>query len=226
MQFLPSPNFNDRAADKAIQHLILHYTGMRAAADALARLCDPAAEVSAHYIVNADGAVTQLVDEEKRAWHAGVSFWAGETDLNSTSIGIEIVNPGHEFGYMPFPDAQITAVTKLCRDILSRHAIQPHHVLAHSDIAPARKMDPGELFPWARLAEDGVGLWPPQKGEGRGERGELDLAIYGYDISSLSAAIIAFQRHFRPEKINGEWDDECGARLSNLLNQKITHTSQ
>jgi N-acetylmuramoyl-L-alanine amidase len=270
MRFLPSPNFNDRAAGKSIQHLILHYTGMPTAQAAIERLCDPAAQVSAHYVVDTDGAVTQLVDENKRAWHAGVSFWAGETDLNSTSIGIEIVNPGHEFGYVSFPSAQIDAVIRLCREIVLRHAIPPHHVLAHSDIAPTRKMDPGELFPWKRLAERGIGIFPfSLQGEGGAQRrmrgtggsseflecgdtsppphppfghllpaGRRELGEYGYDITNLPAAITAFQRHFRSEKITDEWDDECSARLAWLLQNKsflplegrgkhpIIHTSQ
>lgn len=213
MRFLPSPNFNDRRLP--VRHLILHYTGMKTVEAALARLCDPAAEVSAHYVVDMDGAFTQLVHEDNRAWHAGVSSWAGETDLNSSSIGIEIVNPGHEFGYVPFPDAQIQSVILLCKDILSRHDIPPQHVLAHSDIAPTRKMDPGELFPWQTLAENGVGLFPFSLPKGRGEC----LSNYGYDISNLPAAITAFQRHFRAEKMTGEWDDECAARLNSLLAQ-------
>jgi len=222
----------------------LHYTGMQTATEAIARLRDPAAQVSAHYVVDLDGVVIQLVEENKRAWHAGVSFWDGETDINSTSIGIEIVNPGHEFGYMPFPDAQIAAGVKLCQDILSRHPIPPHQVLAHSDIAPSRKMDPGELFPWAVLASNNIGLFPRPLTPSREERGsyfvhanetapcplagagwgggdiEMNLSNYGYNISNLPTAITAFQRHFRPENMTGEWDDECAARLAWLLKKK------
>jgi len=220
MQFFPSPNFNDRRTGAAIQHLILHYTGMRTSDEAIARLRDPAGQVSAHYIVDLDGAIVQLVEENQRAWHAGVSFWAGETDINSTSIGIEIVNPGHEFGYVPFPEVQITAVIQLCEGILSRHAIPPYNVLAHSDIAPTRKMDPGELFPWVALAKQGVGLWLAHEPEGKKRKTENDLVEYGYDVSNLPAAITAFQRHFTPEKISGEWDDACAVRLAWLIAKK------
>lgn len=221
-----SPNFNARRKAK-ISHLVLHYTGMETAAAAIARLCDPAAEVSAHYVVEENGRVTQLVDEAQRAWHAGKSFWAGEDDINSSSIGIEMVNPGHEFGYREFPKKQIKAVVELCRGIMTRYpAITANHVLAHSDIAPARKMDPGELFPWKELATSGVGLYPPD---------ELDadplpyneftvaerLAAYGYNPAEMPRVLItAFQRHFRPAQITGVWDDECQARLSWLLEQK------
>ena len=151
----PSPNHDERAAGKPVDILLLHYTGMRSAEGALKWLTDPASKVSSHYFVDEDGRAVALVDEDRRAWHAGKSFWAGETDINSRSIGIEIANPGHEFGYRPFPEAQIEAVIALCRDILARHPIPPERVLAHSDVAPARKQDPGEFFPWARLAAAG-----------------------------------------------------------------------
>jgi N-acetylmuramoyl-L-alanine amidase len=177
-------------------------------------LLDPLREVSAHYVVDLDGRALQLVDEAQRAWHAGQSFWAGETDLNSTSIGIEIVNPGHTYGHQPFPPAQILSVIHLCREIIARHSILPSHVLAHSDIAPTRKQDPGELFPWQTLAENGVGIWPMP---GDKISPAADLGKYGYDISNLPAAITAFQRHFRPSLINHHWDDECGQRLAGLL---------
>lgn len=226
MAILSSPNFNARRKG-GVSHLILHYTGMQSAAGAIARLRDPAAEVSAHYIVEENGRTTQLVDERERAWHAGQSFWAGEDDINSTSIGIEIVNPGHEFGYVPFPKKQIKAVIKLCRGILTRNpGIPAFNVLAHSDIAPARKMDPGELFPWRELATEGVGIYPPTQMN-------IDplpfniiqvvdrLGAYGYDTSQMPDVIItAFQRHFRPENITGEWDDDCQQRLTWLLEQK------
>jgi N-acetylmuramoyl-L-alanine amidase len=215
MQFFASPNFNARALP--VQHLILHYTGMRDADTAIARLCDPAAKVSAHYVVKENGDIIQLVEESQRAWHAGKSFWGGVTDLNSSSIGIEICNPGHEFGYANFPDAQILSVINLCKDILLRHDILSQNVLAHSDIAPTRKMDPGELFPWSVLAVHHVGLFPSSFSTQAS--GETSLATYGYDINDLPAAITAFQRHFRPEKINGLWDDDCAARLAWLLSQ-------
>ena len=155
----PSPNF-DRRGGVPVSILVLHYTGMQSGAEALARLCDSASKVSAHYVVEEDGGVYALVAEEHRAWHAGVSSWHGETRVNAASIGIEIVNPGHEFGYRPFPRVQVEAVIALCRDILSRHEIPARNVVGHSDVAPMRKEDPGELFPWAWLAAQGVGLWP------------------------------------------------------------------
>ncbi|HEX2479239.1 MAG TPA: N-acetylmuramoyl-L-alanine amidase, partial [Geminicoccaceae bacterium] len=155
-----SPNADDRPSWCAVDTLILHYTGMPTAAAALARLRDPDAKVSAHYLIDEDGDVVHLVPEERRAWHAGVSSWAGRARLNDCSIGIELVNPGHEWGYRPFTDAQYDACVELCRAILARWPIAPRGVLAHSDVAPARKQDPGELFDWARLAAAGVGLWP------------------------------------------------------------------
>jgi len=155
----PSPNYNDRTVD-AVDLLVLHYTGMASCEAALARLCDPAAQVSAHYLIDEDGTVYRLVAEEHRAWHAGVSCWAGERDVNSRSIGIELVNPGHDLGYRNFPYQQMRALALLCRQILSRHPIPASRVLAHSDVAPGRKRDPGEKFDWAWLAGQGVGLWP------------------------------------------------------------------
>ncbi|MGY8992341.1 MAG: N-acetylmuramoyl-L-alanine amidase, partial [Rhodospirillales bacterium] len=172
-----SPNFDDRPAGLPVDMLVLHYTGMKSASDALDRLCDPAAKVSAHYLVNMNGSVSALVDEEKRAWHAGVSFWRGHTDVNARSIGIELVNPGHEFGYVPFPEKQMAALIKLAKDILKRHAIEARNVVGHSDIAPRRKMDPGELFDWPRLAAAGIGLWFDTKGPGHIEpANDADLA--------------------------------------------------
>ncbi len=196
--------------------VVLHYTGMRTGAEALVRLCDPASKVSAHYVVEEEGTVHALVPEDKRAWHAGVSYWAGERDINSRSIGIEIVNGGHEFGYMLFPDAQIRAVIALCQEIVARHAIVPARVLGHSDVAPARKVDPGHLFPWKTLAEHGVGVWPesheallpplPLKGEDL-ERFYRALTAYGYDPQVQQAdVIVAFHRHFCPERFT-RWDD-------------------
>jgi len=195
--------------------LVLHYTGMQTAEVALERLRDPAAKVSAHYCVDEDGTVYALVPEARRAWHAGVSFWAGITDINASSIGIEIVNPGHEFGYRAFPEAQIEALIALCLDILSRHPIPPARVLGHSDVAPARKEDPGELFPWQRLAREGIGLWP---GQIESTFGPEALARYGYDPDAPQNNVItAFQRHFRPAKLDGKWDSECAGILSGLL---------
>jgi N-acetylmuramoyl-L-alanine amidase len=155
----PSPNFDERATGKPVDILLLHYTGMPSAEDALKWLTDPASKVSSHYLVDEDGRIFALVDEGRRAWHAGKSSWAGERDINARSIGVEIANPGHEFGYRAFPETQIAAVIAICRGILSRHPIPPERVLAHSDVAPARKADPGEMFPWRRLHEAGIGHW-------------------------------------------------------------------
>src|SRR3954467_5121679 len=154
----PSPNHDDRGG-AAIDMLVLHYTGMQTAEPALARLCDPAAKVSAHYTIDEDGTVYAHVPEDRRAWHAGVSHWAGISNVNARSIGIELVNPGHEYGYREFPEAQIAALIELCGGILQRHPIPAARVLGHSDVAPARKEDPGELFPWQRLAKAGIGVW-------------------------------------------------------------------
>ena len=221
----PSPNHDERA-EGPIDILVLHYTGMRTAEEALARLCDPEAKVSAHYTVDRDGRVYMHVPEERRARHAGVSYWAGTRDVNSRSIGIEIVNPGHEFGYIPFTEPQIEAVMGLSRDILSRHPITPSRVVGHSDVAPNRKQDPGELFPWARLAAAGIGLWPATtSGQPSAEPDEAafaeNLRRYGYGIPPdidwpLSDAIAAFQRHFRPSSINGIPDAECAEILQAL----------
>ena len=210
----PSPNHDDRGG-AAVDMLVLHYTGMQTAAAALDRLCDPAAKVSAHYTVDEDGAVYAHVPELCRAWHAGVSFWAGVTDVNARSIGIELVNPGHEFGYREFPDAQIAALITLCQGILSRHPIPVARVLGHSDVAPARKEDPGELFPWARLAKEGIGLWPDGLESGLGPQA---LTRYGYDPDAPQDGVItAFQRHFRPARLDGKWDGECAGLLAWLL---------
>jgi N-acetylmuramoyl-L-alanine amidase len=231
----PSPNFDSRG-HAPIDILLLHYTGMQTGEAAMARLTDAAAKVSAHYTVDEDGTVYAHVDEAARAWHAGVSFWAGATDINARAIGIEIVNPGHEFGYRDFPAAQIEAVIALSRAILARHAIAPARVLAHSDVAPARKQDPGERFPWGKLAEAGIGLWP--RGARRPHRRALQqgmtgsdvrilqtkLAQYGYGIEETGAydaatglVVTAFQRHFRPEAVTGTACGDTQGRLERLL---------
>ncbi len=202
--------------------LVLHYTGMPTAEEALARLCDPAAKVSAHYTIDEVGVIYRHVPEERRAWHAGVSFWAGETNVNGRSIGIELVNPGHEFGYRPFPEPQIAALMELAQGILSRHAIPARNVVGHSDVAPARKADPGELFPWRRLAEAGIGLWPTPVKESSPRDFLQQLSQFGYGIppevdGPVEAVIAAFQRHFRPSCIDGVADDECAAILAALL---------
>jgi Negative regulator of beta-lactamase expression len=219
----PSPNHDDRPAGAPIDMLVLHYTGMQTADAALARLCDPKAKVSAHYTVDRQGCVYAHVGEERRAWHAGLSFWAGETNINGRSIGIELVNPGHEFGYEPFADRQIAALIELSSAILARHPIPAHRVLGHSDVAPSRKTDPGELFPWAGLARAGIGLWPqPAAEDAACSTGDAiaGLARFGYGLPPdvpAEAAIMAFQRHFRPSKIDGVMDGECAALVSALL---------
>ncbi|TAL37427.1 MAG: N-acetylmuramoyl-L-alanine amidase [Alphaproteobacteria bacterium] len=205
----PSPNFNDRADGKKPSLLILHYTDTVTGFEALKILQSEERRVSSHYFVNDDGHIMRLVPEEMRAWHAGKSYWQGETDINSVSIGIEIQNPGHTNGYVAFPEDQIRAVTNLCREIIARNKILPYHVLAHSDIAPERKMDPGEFFPWGRLAGAGVGLWPnvtesieadSHDVRDRDEEVRSLLNRYGYDPRvDFKAVVTAFQRHFEPE---------------------------
>ena len=215
----PSPNFDERSLP--ITMIVLHYTGMQDGASALARLRDPEAKVSAHYMVEEDGRIFRLVAEEKRAWHAGRSHWRGLTDVNSASIGIEIVNPGHEWGYRPFPDAQVEAVVRLVAEVKDRHAITRGNVVGHSDIAPQRKRDPGELFPWARLARLRLALpRPTQKlmDPMWTKAGFLlELERFGYDVTDPLAATMAFQRRFRPELVDGEIDAECRMILLALL---------
>jgi N-acetylmuramoyl-L-alanine amidase len=209
-----SPNFNDRPDGTPLDMLVIHYTGMQSAEAALERMCDAGAEVSAHYMIDEAGQVFALVDEEKRAWHAGVSYWRGESNINSRSIGIELVNPGHEFGYRPFPESQMAALIELARSILTRWPIPPRNVVGHSDVAPRRKADPGELFDWRRLAEAGIGLWPaPAAGEG--DPAAL-LAACGYETDDLQASLIAFQRHFRPSRCDGVADAETLSLLNGL----------
>jgi N-acetylmuramoyl-L-alanine amidase len=230
----PSPNQDERLLVADI--VLLHYTGMACTAAAVERLCDPAAKVSSHYVVEEDGNILQLVPEERRAWHAGRSSWEGVSDINSRSIGIEIANPGHSFGYPDFPQAQIAAVIALCRDIVARHSIRADRVLAHSDVAPQRKLDPGEKFPWGQLHRAGVGAWvappPPRCGAvlALGDRGlevfELQAALrdYGYGIEATGvydeltqAVVVAFQRHFRPNWVDGRADASMSESLGALL---------
>lgn len=232
---LPSPNQGPRADGVAPSILLLHYTGMPTAAAALERLCDPVAKVSSHYVVDEDGTLYRLVEEDRRAHHAGVSFWAGASDINSASIGVEIVNPGHEHGYRPFPDVQIATVTALARAVLARWQIPPQRVLAHSDVAPDRKQDPGELFPWDRLAAAGVGHWvvpeaiTPGLAFKRGDEGQpvaalqAMLAHYGYGLPLTGVfdqrtehVVTAFQRHFRPERVDGVADRSTLVTLKRL----------
>ena len=226
---LPSPNQQDRPVGMPIDVLILHYTGMQTAQAAIDRLRDPSARVSSHYVIDENGAVLRLVPEERRASHAGVSYWRGHTALNDRSIGIEIVNPGHEWGYRDFPAVQMTAVCNLCLEILSRHPISSRNVVAHSDVAPDRKEDPGERFDWHGLARNGVGLWPegvPDRGTGgvvRDAAGLSDmrraLAAIGYRVApdgpldhALATVLRAFQRHWRPEAVTGQADDGTRTR--------------
>ncbi len=210
-----SPNFNARRAPVSI--LVLHYTGMQTGAAAIERLCDPQAGVSAHYVVEEDGRVLQLVDEDQRAWHAGHGAWRGCADVNSASIGIEIVNGGHDFALPPYPERQIEAVLALGLDIVARHGIDPWNVIGHSDLAPDRKADPGERFPWRRMAEAGLGLWPerafnaPASAEIARLLGEIGYPIDPDDERSVAHAVAAFQRRFRPEAVNGRLDFETGS---------------
>ncbi|WP_019959715.1 N-acetylmuramoyl-L-alanine amidase [Woodsholea maritima] len=220
----PSPNFNARKLP--ISMLVLHYTGMESGQAAIERLCDPAAQVSAHYVVEEDGTILNLVAEDQRAWHAGVSAWNGVRDVNSASIGIEIVNGGHDFGLPDFPAVQIEAVIALCQDILSRHAIHPLDVVGHSDIAPSRKTDPGEKFPWARLAAQGIGLFP----EGGASEDILEeaalaqrLSTIGYDVSAAGAfsdLICAVQRRYTPADLSGQAGPHLCAMIGALSAQR------
>lgn len=201
--------------------IVLHYTGMESGQAALDRLRDAAAEVSAHYLIEEDGRIFRLVDEDKRAWHAGKSHWRGITDVNSASIGIEIVNPGHEFGYRNFTVEQMASVIPLVADIKERHGITRGNIVGHSDIAPARKQDPGELFNWHALARLRLALPRPTRNlvdPGWTDAGfMLALERFGYEVEDKAAAVVAFQRRFRPEMVDGEIDGECRCILLALL---------
>ncbi|MGM0561094.1 MAG: N-acetylmuramoyl-L-alanine amidase [Pseudomonadota bacterium] len=215
----PSPNHDERQKPGAPDMLVLHYTGMESGAVALARLCDPAARVSAHYLVEEDGRVLRLVPEHRRAWHAGLSHWAGEDNLNDASLGIEIVNPGHEFGYRPFPEPQMQAVIELAVVLRNRHGIARHRVVGHSDIAPLRKEDPGELFDWPRLARHGLGLWSddaPTLDSLNEQEARRALATigYGYLDEDFGRVLLAFQRRFLPDHMSGKLDARTAGRLS------------
>ena len=214
----PSPNFDIRR--HPVSMLVLHYTGMQSAAEALDRLTDAQAKVSAHWVVAEDGQIISLVDESSRAWHAGKAWWRGITDVNSASIGIEIVNPGHEFGYRPFPAEQMAAVEELVAAAVARFGIDPSNVVGHSDVAPARKDDPGELFDWPRLARAGLAVAVPAGGFDPNwtDAGTFAaLQRYGYDVTEPRTAVIAFQRRFRPANIDGSIDAETRAILRGLL---------
>ncbi|NNC59545.1 MAG: N-acetylmuramoyl-L-alanine amidase [Erythrobacter sp.] len=216
----PSPNFNDRQLP--VTMVVLHYTEMKPVETALDKLCDPESGVSAHYLISEEGEVTQMVAEEKRAWHSGVAFWRGHKDINSASIGIELDHPGHALGYREFAEAQIDALIPLLHSIIQRHDIPRTNVVAHSDVAPARKTDPGELFPWDRLAEYDLCLPKPRKlelGNPFDNDGAFYLALerFGYDVTDGHKAIEAFQRRWRPEKIDGNIDGQICAILFQLL---------
>ncbi len=230
----PSPNFNERPNGRTPDLLVMHYTGMQTGAEALTRLCDPSVEVSSHYLVEIDGRIYQLVDEDKRAWHAGVSHWQGEDNINDCSIGIEIVNKGHEFGYEDFPEVQMAAVVALANDIIARHDICPTRVIGHSDIAPPRKQDPGEKFDWSRLASQGVGIWPHVSGEDTTENKDITRFVahkeqfiaVGYDITEsdsndaeFKAVVAAFQRHWRQSAVTGRLDNGTIVVLNDIVAQ-------
>jgi N-acetylmuramoyl-L-alanine amidase len=227
-----SPNHDARKVP--VDMIVLHYTGMKDGASALDRLCDAASKVSAHYLIDEDGTLYALVDESRRAWHAGVASWRGETDINGCSIGIELVNPGHEFGYRAFPDAQMKTLEHLCADIVERHDISAARVLGHADVAPARKQDPGELFDWSGLAASGLAVLPDprpvsaatlREGDSNDEvlalQGELGGIGYGIvadgQFGAATAAVVtAFQRHYRPATVDGVADPETRAMLTGL----------
>ena len=230
VQETPSPNHDDRPTGQPVDMLILHYTGMQSGQAALDQLRDPGKKLSSHYVVEEDGTVFRLVPEERRAWHAGISHWRGHSPLNGRSIGIEIVNPGHHWGYRDFPVLQLASVCDLCLGILSRHPIPARNVLAHSDVAPDRREDPGEKFDWSQLAREGVGLWPdgvPDLGPTKAVRDAASLrevrgalSDIGYLVvpegpldPALSTVLRAFQRHWRPEAITGQADAGTLARL-------------
>jgi N-acetylmuramoyl-L-alanine amidase len=241
-RLVASPSHGTRKGGVRPDMIVLHYTGLANGEAALKLLCSAASEISAHYVVMEDGQVVQCVAEARRAWHAGVSAWAGETDLNSRSIGIEVANPGHDLGYPDFAAAQIEAVIALCRDLIARHHIPPDRVLAHSDVAPSRKQDPGEKFPWRRLYARGIGHWvepaPITEGGaalGQGDRTpavrqlQMTLAAYGYGVPVTGSydavtqdVVAAFQRHFRPARVDGIADASTTTTLDALVAARKT----
>ncbi len=211
----PSPNFDTRMEGFRPSHIVLHYTGMPSDDGALKRLCDPAAKVSAHYMIDEAGQIHKLVSDQHRAWHAGQSYWRGLTDLNSASIGIELGNPGHEFGYRAFPKIQIDSLKELLLDLTQRHHLDAYNcLLAHSDIAPRRKQDPGELFPWKELADMGLGLWPEDTSGLIDSNASELLSKIGYDTTDVEAAVLAFQRRFDPDHLGEPENPRLLARLS------------
>jgi N-acetylmuramoyl-L-alanine amidase len=214
----PSPNFSERQL--TVDSILIHYTDMVTVEGALAWLSNPFSKVSSHYLIDEKGQIYQLIQEDKRAWHAGESYWQGCTDLNSCSIGIELANPGHSHGYVPFPEAQIDSLLRLCEDICTRWDISASRILGHSDIAPRRKQDPGHLFPWKTLAEEGFGLWPSPHSSLRAPKGSeaiQNLEKIGYETVSPTHTLLAFQRHFQPHKMDGIADQETLSLLYGLL---------
>jgi N-acetylmuramoyl-L-alanine amidase len=218
MKHQPTCNFDERTSTP-IDMLVLHYTGMETSQGAIERLCDPAAKVSAHYVIDEEGALTQLVAEDCRAWHAGEAFWSGHHDINDRSIGIELVNPGHEFGLSAFPEIQMRGLEKLALSIINRYQIPARNVVGHSDVAPRRKQDPGELFDWFRLSKAGVGIWPEDALplDLNQQEGTDLLASYGYETVDFSKTVEAFQRHFRPISVTGFLDRETAGLLDHLI---------
>ncbi|MGE3770126.1 MAG: N-acetylmuramoyl-L-alanine amidase [Bdellovibrionales bacterium] len=213
----PSPNFGPRL--RPLEYIILHYTDHLTLQQTLDALTNPARQVSAHYVLDYDGTLYQLVDDEMRAWHAGISSWKGITDMNSASIGIEIENPGHSNGYVPFTEAQIKAVIELCSVLTKKHGISPRNVIGHSDVAPARKEDPGHLFPWDRLAAAGFGIWPKKESavaDIKPVDAQKALEMIGYDVSDFDAALLAFQRHFCPAEMGKKLTPATGGWLKAL----------
>lgn len=237
MNSIASPNFDARPADCTINTLVMHYTDTKTTQEALDILCDHKKKVSAHYVVEQNGNMIALVDEKDRAWHAGVSHWRGRNHVNDVSIGVELVNPGERYGYCAFPQEQMHGLIELCQGILKRHKIPARNVVAHSDIAPDRKIDPGELFDWQQMAEAGIGLWPDMQG-GFDQRGVVEIGMarpqvgdvqkklqkFGYGIKvdgyfgvQMSYVVEAFQRHFIQTRLDGVWDEQCDKTLDWLL---------
>ena len=226
----PSPNFENRPPSVSVNLLLFHYTGMKSASEAIARLCNPNSKVSAHYLIDEGGNIFSLVEENKRAWHAGVASWNDDVDINNISVGVEIANPGHEFGYSRYPERQMVAVETLSIDIIKRHSIRAARVLAHSDVSPSRKCDPGELFDWERLAAAGIGIWPkmlPVSVDfeiGSIRQCQKQLKMIGYSLKVTGVldectrdTILAFQRHWLPNRLTGKFDVETVWRMESLL---------
>ena len=226
----PSPNFENRPPSISVNLLLFHYTGMKSASEAIARLCNPNSKVSAHYLIDEVGNIFSLVAENKRAWHAGVASWNDDVDINNISVGVEIANPGHEFGYSRYPERQMIAVENLSIDIIERHSIRAARVLAHSDVSPSRKCDPGELFDWERLAAAGIGIWPKMSpisvdfeiGSIRQCQKQLKMIGYGLKITGVldeltRDTILAFQRHWLPNRLTGKFDAETVWRMESVL---------